>query len=330
MASAVGERRMMGYQFKKGLVSVVTPVYNGASYLPQMLDSVLKQTYGQIEMILVDDGSEDDTVKVAEDYCCKFATRGYEYHIIRAEHQNASAALNRGLPYVTGEYLIWPDGDDVLEPESVKRRVSFLQENPAYQCVRTLSYYFHAEDGTAAEREEQSGDLEKEDLFWDMLEGRTFVCCGCYMLRSERFFEIYPNRHIPEYDVGQNFQMLLPFLFFHKCPTIQQKLYGVCCRKGSHSRRAPSREEEERKYQLYEMMVDEITQICGITDKKGKKRIQYWKIRRRYQLARKYGDGKRILQERFALYRCGGWDRFNQSVRDLFRRICEKLQNRFK
>ena len=54
-------------------------------------------------MILVDDGSADNTVEVAESYRGRFAAKGYEYHIIRAAHKNASAAINQGLPHVTGE-----------------------------------------------------------------------------------------------------------------------------------------------------------------------------------------------------------------------------------
>jgi len=127
---------------EKGRVSIVTPVYNGESHLARMLDSVLAQDYPQIEMILVDDGSEDGTIPVAESYREKFDARGYSYRIVQAEHKNASAAINQGLPYVTGEYLIWPDSDDILEPDSVKKRVEFLENNPQYQCVRSLAYYF--------------------------------------------------------------------------------------------------------------------------------------------------------------------------------------------
>ena len=167
-------------KFCGGKVSVVTPVYNGEFHLARMLDSILKQTYDQIDMILVDDGSMDGTADVAESYREKFADRGYGYQIIRAEHRCASGAINQGLPYVTGEYLIWPDSDDVLEPKSVQARVEFLETHPQYQCVRSLSYYFNAETGELSKRaDEKTGDLNKEELFWDIMESKTFVCCGC-------------------------------------------------------------------------------------------------------------------------------------------------------
>lgn len=274
--------------YRSGLVSVVTPVYNGEAYLPKMLDSVLAQSWPQMEMILADDGSTDATVRVAEEYREKFAARGYGFRVVEGEHKNASAAINRGLPFVTGEYLIWPDGDDVLEPESVEKRVRFLEENPAYQCVRTLSYYFGWETGETRPPDEQRGDLFKEDLFWDVLEGRTFVCCGCYMLRSEPFFAIYPERRIPEYGVGQNFQMLLPFLYRHKCHTIQEPLYGVAIRPGSHSRTALTQAQEEKKYADYERLIDSISTLCGIETPAERSRIICWKAARRYRVSLKY------------------------------------------
>lgn len=282
-------------RFVKNRVSIVTPVFNGESHLPHMLDSVLNQTYKNIEMILVDDGSTDQTFLVANSYQKKFAENGYGYQIIKAEHKNASAAINRGLPYVTGEFLIWPDSDDILEPDSIKRRVEFLHMHPQYQCVRTLAYYFDARSGKKIRADEKTGDLSREDLFWDILEGKTFVCCGCYMLRTEAFLAIYPSYRIPEYEVGQNFQMLLPFMYLYKCPTIKEKLYGVCVRQGSHSRRNLSQKEEKKKYSDYEDLVDEIAEICDLKDTASLKRIAEWKIRRKYQLALNYGEMRQAI-----------------------------------
>lgn len=281
--------------FVKERVSIVTPVYNGEKYLSVMLESVLGQTYTEIEMILVDDGSTDNTLQKAESYQGKFAGRGYGYRIVRAEHQCAAAAMNRGLPFVTGEYLIWPDADDRLERDSVEKRVEFLKNHPEYQCVRTLSYYYKENTEEFVQADENMQNYFHEELFWDILECQTYVCCGCYMLRTEPFFKIYPKRRIPEYHVGQNFQMLLPFMYRYKCPTIPKKLYGVCVRQGSHSRMRLTREEEEEKYREYEDLIDEIADICGICDEASTDRILYWKLRRRCTLAVKYRCKSQVI-----------------------------------
>jgi len=297
--------------FAAGRVSVVTPVYNGEWYLDQMLNSVLAQDYPKIEMILVDDGSLDGTVAAAERFRDRFREKGWEYRIVRAEHKGAAGAINRGLEFVTGEYLIWPDADDVLEPESVRRRVEYLRTHPQYDCVRTLAYYFDAVTGSRRETaDEKRGDLTKEDLFWDVLYSRTFVCCGCYMLRTASFFEIYPARRIPEYEVGQNFQMLLPFLYRHRCPTIQEELYGVCVREGSHSRTMLTKEQELKKYEDYEELIDEIAAICGICSQNEKDEINCWKMERRYRISLKYGQIKQAAAALWVLRRSGGYSAF--------------------
>lgn len=309
--------------FVEGRVSLVTPVFNGESYLPGMLESVLCQTYPQMEVILVDDGSTDQTIQVAERYRERFVKRGYDYRIVHSGHKNASAAINQGLSYVTGEYLIWPDSDDVLESESVEKRVEFLKRHPQYQCVRSLSYYFDPITGESRKAEEQTGNLSNEYLFWDILESKTFVCCGCYMIKSERFFAIFPKRHIPEYPVGQNFQMLLPYMFRYKCPTIQEQLYGVCVRKDSHSRRKLTRAEEEGKYQDYEMLIDDIAEICGIHDKGTQRRIICWKARRRYMISVKYGAVKQAVPALWLLLKNGGFT--GKLLKESFWRIWNKV-----
>ena len=155
MKTAVGRERMQMYRDR---VSIVTPVYNGESHLAGMLDSVLAQTWPNLEMILVDDGSSDGTIQVAEGYREAFSRKGIPYEIVKAPHKHASGAVNQGLPLVTGEYLIWPDSDDVLAPESVRKRVEFLKAHPEYECVRSLSWYFDASTGERREK----GDEKRE------------------------------------------------------------------------------------------------------------------------------------------------------------------------
>ncbi len=286
-------------------VSVVTPVYNGEKHLYRLLDSLLAQSWAQMEVILVDDGSQDKTLEAAEAYRERFQERGYSYQIISAEHRNASAAINQGLPLVTGEFLIWPDSDDALEPDSIRKRVVFLRENPQFQCVRSLGRYLD-EGGGPADREEQQGDLQDQRLFFPLLESKTFVCCGCYMLRTKAFFSIYPQRKIPEYDVGQNFQMLLPFMYFHLCPTIEEELYTVYVRQDSHSHRKLTAAQKEKKYADYEEMIDQLAKICGIRDPKELRRIQLWKQQRRFGLYQEIGKKFKAVKALFWVFWYGG------------------------
>ena len=71
--------------YERGLVSAVTPVYNGEAHLHTLLDALLAQTYPRMEIILVDDGSTDGTAAAAERYRDKFAARGYSYRLVRGE-----------------------------------------------------------------------------------------------------------------------------------------------------------------------------------------------------------------------------------------------------
>ena len=141
-------------------VSIVTPVYNGEGYLSRMLDSVLRQSYRELEMILVDGGSGDGTLVLAEGYRQRFEELGIEYRILTGGG-SAAAGLNRGFPFVTGEFLIWPDADDVLEKESVKKRVDFLRKCPDYQCVRSLAYYVLEETGERTREDERRGPFRR-------------------------------------------------------------------------------------------------------------------------------------------------------------------------
>lgn len=291
--------------FTEGLVSVVTPVYNGEKYLGRLLNSLLAQTWESVEIIIVDDGSSDKTIELAESFGERFAQKGYSYRIISAPHRNASAAVGRGLREVTGEYLIWPDGDDELAPESIEKRVVFLKNNMQYNCVRSVSEYVNFETGKTVNREEKLGDTTPHKLFWDILFGRTFVCCGCYMLRSEVFFEIYGAEELPVYNVGQNFQMLLPFMYHNECPTIDEVLYKVNRRDDSHSARKLSEEEERQKYTEYEFMLDDLVRIIGIKDKRELREIDLWKQKRRMYIAKKYSDRSLRAKTAVKLYKDG-------------------------
>ena len=94
-------------------VSVIIPVYNLEDCLAQTLDSVISQTHKNLEIILVDDGSRDNSLSVIEEY----AERDPRIKVVKKENGGVSSARNAGLDVATGEYAGFVDGDDVLEPD---------------------------------------------------------------------------------------------------------------------------------------------------------------------------------------------------------------------
>lgn len=108
---------------KNMTVSVVMPVYNAEAYLREAIDSVLAQTYEDIELIIVDDGSTDGT---------EFIVRSYNddriiYH--KVEHNGISEALNYGIRESRGKYIARMDGDDIMFPDRIEYQVNFMEEH---------------------------------------------------------------------------------------------------------------------------------------------------------------------------------------------------------
>lgn len=100
----------------KYLISVIVPVYCAEKYLAQCIESILNQTYQNFEVILVDDGSPDDSISVCEEY----AEKDSRIHIIRQENKGVSAARNAGIDYCSGDYITFVDSDDELEPNGIE------------------------------------------------------------------------------------------------------------------------------------------------------------------------------------------------------------------
>ena len=110
-------------QDRSPLVSVAIPVYNGQSTIAQTLHSVLAQTHGQSEVIVVDDGSTDGTWDVLKSF-------GPSIRSIRQPNGGLAAARNTGVLAARGEFIALMDADDICEPERIAAQVHFLKEHP--------------------------------------------------------------------------------------------------------------------------------------------------------------------------------------------------------
>ena len=114
-----------------GLVSVIIPVYNVRLYLEEALDSVVHQTYRNLEIILVDDGSDDGSGET----CGRYAERDSRIRVIRRDHQGPGAARNAALNVMRGEYVAFLDADDAFLPEMIETLLTALEREQADMAV---------------------------------------------------------------------------------------------------------------------------------------------------------------------------------------------------
>jgi glycosyltransferase involved in cell wall biosynthesis len=119
------------------LISVIIPNYNYARFLPEAIDSVLAQTYPNVEIIVVDDGSTDNSEEVLRGY-------GEKLRWFRQSNKGVSAARNYGIEQSRGELLAFMDADDMWHPEKLERQAR-LFENPAIGMVYCGLQYISAE-----------------------------------------------------------------------------------------------------------------------------------------------------------------------------------------
>ena len=225
------------------LVSIITPCYNGESFLKRYFESILAQSYTKLELIFVNDGSTDRTEEIALSYAENLTEKGIKYIYKKQENAGQAAALNSGLKLFSGKYLTWPDSDDVMTPDCIEKKVKFLEENPDYGMVRSNGVFY--DEGTKQKRRIGESPLDaKEDIFRELLLLETYGCCGCYMLRKNLFNDIFLTRNIFESRYGQNWQILVPAASRTKCGYIDEELYIVYEHADSHSRSKRSEEQE--------------------------------------------------------------------------------------
>ncbi|MCM8790656.1 MAG: glycosyltransferase [Candidatus Omnitrophica bacterium] len=156
-------------------VSVIIPTYNCAHYIAEAVDSVLSQTFGDIEIIIIDDGSTDETSGVLERYSGEGKLR-----CIIQRHAGLPASRNRGLEEATGEYIAFLDADDMFLPDKIERQVRAFQKHPGYDVIYSGWRYFY--DGKKEETfpstyARLSGDL----LFF--LKRSNFIHVSTVILR---------------------------------------------------------------------------------------------------------------------------------------------------
>ena len=208
------------------MVSVIIPCYNGEKYIDRCIDSIINQTYKNLQIIIVNDGSTDNSemniLKRKDD----ITSLGIEFDYIKKENGGVGSAVNTALKYVKRKYITLLDIDDYIMPESIELKVKFLEAHDDYSIVRTNGYYVNEYDIYNTSNLFVTSKSEKEEvyIFNSLLEGNTNNWAGSYMVRSNELFNFYPDRNIYESKSGQNLQILMPLSYNGKAGFIDKPL----------------------------------------------------------------------------------------------------------
>lgn len=258
----------------KPLISVITPCHNSALFVHRLLDSVLQQTYPNVEMICVDNDSKDNTADIINSYVSKFEEKGYSLQYIHEDDLGPSTAINNGLKLIQGDYLVMPDSDDwYSQSESFEKYINKFESLPDdYAIIRTQLMHIREEDmqpiGIVYE---EFPEDDPGTLFEDCLFGRNSYCFAPidYMVKVSKLREMTGLNIYNAYNTGQQRQVCLPLYYKYKAWTIPEPLAYYLVRKSSISHGDYSKyPTQSRLYKQAPVYIDSILKCChGMSEK---------------------------------------------------------------
>lgn len=168
-------------------VSIQIPVYNSGRFIGKALDSILAQTYQDYEIIVIDDGSVDDTAEIVSKYS--------EVKYLYQEHSGVSVARNKAIQMAEGEFVAFLDADDMWAPEKLEKQVSYLDAHP--ECSMIFTKVENFADGEIKEMSQRQEELLKTEIEY---------CLVSSLMRKELFTKY--GLFVEEYGYGEDTEVL--------------------------------------------------------------------------------------------------------------------------
>lgn len=190
-------------------VSIVIPVYNGDNYMREAIDSALAQSYNNLEVIVVNDGSSDagKTEEIARSY-------GNKIRYYWKENGGVASALNFGIRAMVGDYFSWLSHDDIYYPYKLEKQIGYLNEKG--KNVMLYSDYDIIDEKSRFIRSEKISHIPKESIFYDLMT--QWPVHGCTTLIPKQFFDkvgLFDERLKTTQDYDMWFRMSEKFKFVH-------------------------------------------------------------------------------------------------------------------
>ncbi len=167
------------------LISIVIPVYNGSNYLREAIDSALRQTYKNIEVLVINDGSNDNgaTARIAKSY-------GKKIRYFEKPNGGVATALNMGIQKMRGEYFSWLSHDDLYRKNKIATQVNYMQKHPQFSGAILYSDFATVDKNKKIIERVKIKNIAPEDVFYQLFV--THPIHGCSLLIPKNCF---PSRN---------------------------------------------------------------------------------------------------------------------------------------
>ncbi|AFY29371.1 glycosyltransferase family 2 protein [Cyanobium gracile] len=212
------------------LVSVVLPVFNGSPYLQDAIDSILVQVHDDYELIVIDDGSTDDSALILE------RLNDPRIRFFRQPNQGLAATLNRGIAHARGQYIARQDQDDLSYPERLEKQVTFMESHP--DCVLLGTWAQILEVDRPVDRFHRH-PVDEAELRYQMLFNNPFVHSSV-MLRKEAVQQVGGYTTDPDRQPPEDFELWSRLSRVGQVANIGEVLMAYREIPGSMSRVGPS------------------------------------------------------------------------------------------
>lgn len=239
----------------KDLISLIIPVYNVEKYLSKCLDSVVNQTYKNIEIIIINDGSTDSSLQICQEYKKKYST----IRLINQENNGIAAVRNIGLKEASGKYITFIDSDDYIDLDMIEKLYYFCKEkNADLVCCGT---YYENENGKYYLKNCLSGEKEYDN--YEALEAMLLSKGIDSSVWNKLYLKtLWDNISFPVGDIYEDLAVLYKLLYkSKKIVHIGMPKYHYIIRSGSIT---------HRKFELRHLNVLNVwNNICEFCRKKS-------------------------------------------------------------
>jgi len=285
-------------------VTLIMPCYNAETHIDVMLASVYGQLHDDIELICIDDGSTDNTRAKLDAWKPIIEKRGYTMTVVSKKNGGAASAINVGLSLMTGDYICFPDNDDMLMPGYASKMLNYLEEHRKMQWVKCgcimedLSKLHYPR--IKSQLKQYNNALSKRHLLELTISGRVPAVVWTIMVRRSFFEECFPDMKIDEGGVSQEYQMIFPLTAKARYGYIDEPLYAYLhSRTYGDNHRNKSYESEALYLASLSAMAKKIANKLGKTEDQKKKWVLMCNIAYIYRCiaaARRHNESESLKQ----------------------------------